>query len=158
LARLLEQCSIRNYIIELGGEIRVKGRKPGNQQMKIGIESPATADIEAGIFKRILAIDSGAITTSGNYRRFYESGGKHITHLFNPHTGYSINNELIAATVYASDAMTADGYDNALMNMGLKKALGFVSKQNKIAAYFVYIDDRGNVRDTASPTFYKLFQ
>lgn len=158
LAQLLERCGIQNYIIELGGEIRVKGRKSGNQKMKIGIESPATADLEAGIFKRILAIDSGAITTSGNYRRFYESGGKHITHLFDPHTGYSINNELIAATVYARDAMTADGYDNALMNMGLKKALEFVSNQNKIAAYFIYTDERGNVRDTASTAFYKLFQ
>ncbi|RYG03850.1 MAG: FAD:protein FMN transferase [Chitinophagaceae bacterium] len=157
LAQRLEASGIHDYIVELGGEIRVSGRKPGNERMKIGIESPSPDDIEEGIFKRVLIMDSGAITTSGNYRKYYESKGRHITHLFNPKTGYSINNELIAVTVYASDAMTADGYDNALMNMGLARSFEFLSSGKvKLEAYFIYRDKEGNVRDTASAGFYKL--
>jgi len=156
LADLLESYRVVNYIIELGGEIRVKGRKPGNEMMKIGIESPATNEMEAGIFKRILVVDSGAITTSGNYRKFYESKGKIVTHLFNPRTGYSIDNELIAATVFAPDAMTADGYDNALMNMGLSGALKFIEAQRTLSAYFIYRDKSGTIRDTASSRFKRL--
>ncbi|RYF88724.1 MAG: FAD:protein FMN transferase, partial [Chitinophagaceae bacterium] len=138
LAALLDAGGIHNYVVELGGEIRVKGRKPGNELIKIGIESPSTDEMQTGLFKQILVIDSGAITTSGNYRKFYESGGRHISHLFDPKTGYSINNELIATTVFASDAITADGYDNALMNMGLSRAFEFL-KNNEMGleAYFI---------------------
>ena len=122
LANLMEAYGINNYVVELGGEIRVKGRKPGNEKMKVGIESPVSAERDLGMMQRVLVIDSGAITTSGNYRRYYESEGKKISHLLDPKTGYSISNELIAVTVFAEDAITADGYDNALMVMGLNKS------------------------------------
>ncbi len=156
IAGFLELSGVSVYLVELGGEIRAKGRKPGNQQLKIGIESPATMDVEAGIFKRIVGLDSGAVTTSGNYRKFYESGGRIVSHLLDPVTGYSINNELIATTVYAHDAITADGYDNALMNMGLNKAMEFVSVHPELSAYFIYRDSVGNIRDTATNAFYGL--
>ena len=105
----------------------------------------------------VLVIDSGAITTSGNYRRYYESKGKKISHLFDPRTGYSISNELIAVTVFAKDAITADAYDNALMVMGLRDALQFVEGKPPLAAYFIYRDKDGAVRDTSSSRFAGLF-
>ena len=157
LANLLESYGISNYVVELGGEIRVKGRKPGNEKMKVGIESPVSAERDLGMMQRVLVIDSGAITTSGNYRRYYESEGKKISHLLDPKTGYSISNELIAVTVFAKDAITADGYDNALMVMGLNNALKFVESKPGLAAYFIYKDQDGAVRDTSSPGFNKLF-
>ncbi len=156
LAKLLESYGLSDYLVELGGEIVVKGRKPGNQRMKIGIESPAADELQNGILKKILVLDSGAITTSGNYRKFYESRGRIISHLFDPKTGYSINNELISTTVYAPDGITADAYDNALMNMGLKKAMLFVNQHPPLAAYFIYRDNTGNIRDTATANFYSL--
>lgn len=156
LAALLEQHGVQNYVVELGGEIRVKGRKqPSGEQMHIGIEAPAESAFGHPL-QKIIALDYGAITTSGNYRKFYESKGKKITHLINPKTGYPHNNELISVTVYANDAITADAYDNALMLMGLKQALAFVEKRKDLGVYFIYRNNNGAIVDTASTVFLKF--
>ena len=157
LADFFEQNGIQNYLIELGGEIRIKGRKPGNEKMSIGIEAPGD-DPEFTLIQKVVWSDKGAITTSGNYRRYYESDGKKITHLINPKTGYTLQNELISVTVYAKDAITADGYDNAIMAMGLKKGLAFVEKNNELAAHFIYSKKDGTVADTMSKRFRVLLQ
>jgi len=75
-----------------------------------------------------------------------------------PRTGYSIKNEMISVTVYAKDVITADAYDNALMAMGLNKAMNFVEKRKDMAAYFIYRLSNGNIADTASSRFYNLIQ
>lgn len=152
LADFFEQNGIQNYLIELGGEIRIKGRKPDNQKMSVGIEAPGE-ESDFSLIEKIVYLDKGAITTSGNYRRYYESNGKKISHLLNPRTGYSLQNELISVTVYAKDAMTADGYDNAIMAMGLKKGLAFVEKNKDLAAHFIYKKNDGTVADTISKRF-----
>lgn len=157
IASFLEQYGINNYMVELGGEIRVKGRKqPSGEFFNIGIESPSEDQFGKPSFQKIIALDNGAITTSGSYRKFHESNGKKITHLINPKTGYPHHNELISVTVYANDAITADAYDNALMLMGLKQALAFVEKRKDLAAYFIYKNNTGAVVDTASTAFLKL--
>jgi FAD:protein FMN transferase len=159
LADFLEAHGIRNYLAEVGGEIRVKGRKqPGNEKMKIGIEAPGEDDFQLSMISKIIETDSGAITTSGSYRKFYESQGKRISHIIDPRTGYSSQNELISVTVYANDAITADAFDNALMVMGLHRALQFVEKRKDLAAHFIYRTPSGTINDTASSRFYKLLQ
>lgn len=158
MADFFEKRGVRNYVIELGGEIRVKGHKEaGKEKMKIGIETPGD-DPEFSLVEKAVWLDRGAITTSGNYRRYYESDGKKITHLLNPKTGYSLQNELISVTVYAKDAITADGYDNALMAMGLKKAMAFVEKRKDIAAHFIYQKKDGTIADTMSKRFAVLLK
>lgn len=157
IAGFLEKQGIKNYIVELGGEIRVKGRKqPSGEKMKIGIESPDDDEFSDHPIQKIIAIENCAITTSGSYRNYRESNGKKISHIINPKTGYPVDNELISVTVYAKDAMTADAYDNALMLMGLKDALKFVEKRKGISAYFIYKNKQGKIADTASSRFYKL--
>lgn len=157
LAALLEKHGVKNYIVELGGEIRINGRKqPGGEKMKIGIESPNEDAFENHPLQKIIEPDGGAVTTSGSYRKYYESKGQKITHLINPKTGYPHKNELISVTVYAKDAMTADAYDNALMLMGLRQALAFVERRKDLAAYFVYKNANGSIADTASSAFLKL--
>jgi len=157
IADFIEKNGIKNYLVELGGEIRVKGRKqPSGEKMKIGIESPDEDEFRDHPMQKIISLENGAITTSGNYRKYYESDGKKITHIIDPKTGYPVQNELISVTVYAKDAITADAYDNALMLMGLKKALQFIEKRKELAAYFIYKDKTGKIADTASSRFYKL--
>ena len=158
LASFLESSGITNYLVELGGEIRIRGRKqPGNEKMKIGIEAPPTDGMETGL-QKIVQIDEGAITTSGNYRRVYESNGKQISHLIDPRTGLPVQNELISVTVFAADAITADAFDNALMLMGLTEALDFTEKQQHIAAYFIFRKPDHSIADTCSRKFRKLLQ
>ncbi|MEJ8842589.1 FAD:protein FMN transferase [Lacibacter sp. H375] len=157
LAALLEKYGVKNYVVELGGEIRVKGRKqPSGEKMKIGIESPNEDAFENHPLQKVIELDAGAITTSGSYRKYYESKGQKITHLINPKTGYPQKNELISVTVFAKNAITADAFDNALMLMGLTQALEFVERRKDLAAYFVYKNADGNIADTASSAFLKL--
>lgn len=159
LANFLEEKGIRNYLVELGGEIRVKGRKPDGKPMAIGIEGPAVNNPHDPYpIQKIIKLEKGAITSSGNYRKFYQSGSRKISHLIDPRTGYPLDNELISVTVLADDAMTADAYDNALMGMGLKKAFNFVNRQKKLEAYFIYRKMDGSVADTATAGFTKLMK
>lgn len=159
VAAFLEKNGIPNYIVEIGGELRVKGRKqPGGTMMQIGIEAPAQNNFDEPGIEKIIQLDKGAITTSGNYRKYYKINGKTISHLMNPKTGYPFQNELISVTVWAKDAITADGYDNALMGMGLKKALLFLKKNIKMEAYFIYHNSSGVVSDTATVGLYKMIR
>jgi len=155
MASLLEQHGVVNYLVELGGEIRVRGKKyPGSIAMKIGLEAPGDENSELPVIHQIISIDSGAITTSGNYRRYIQlKNGQKIQHLINPFTGYPFFNELISVTVWASDAITADGYDNAFMGMGLHDALAFLSHHQELQAYFLYQDRDKAVKDTATTGF-----
>ena len=154
VADFFEKKGVKNYIVEIGGEIRLLGKKqPGNESFKIGIEAPSDEDVSFSPLEKIIVVDKGAITTSGNYRRYHESKDKKISHLMDPRTGYSVQNEMISVTVYAKDAITADAYDNALMLMGIDKALQFVERRKDMAAFFIYTKHDGTIADTASSRF-----
>jgi FAD:protein FMN transferase len=156
LADYIESRGIQNYLIEIGGEIRVKGRKyPGNQIMRIGIEKPNTDKNEEAAIQKIIELKGGAITTSGNYRKYLQNGSKNFSHLIDPKTGRPIENEIISVTVRSSNAMSADGYDNVLIGMGIKKAFDFLKKHKGLEAYFIYKDADETVRDIASMGFLK---
>ena len=144
-------------MVEVGGEIRVSGRRqPSGDMMRVGIQSPSKHDSLPTVIQKIVEISSGAITTSGNYHKFYESKGEKVSHLMNPKTGLPVVNDLISVTIYAKDAITADGYDNTLMAMGLKESLLFLKKNKELEAYFIYKDKKGTVKDTATTGFYVL--
>ncbi|WP_121810177.1 FAD:protein FMN transferase [Mucilaginibacter kameinonensis] len=153
LASLLEQHGIHNYLVELGGELRIKGHKTGNEPFKVGIEGISGDDLDPAPMRKVIEPGDGAITTSGNYRKHHEAGGKQVSHLMNPLTGYPVQNEMISVTVYANDAITADGYDNGFMAMGLKRTLNFLSKRKDMGAYIVYRKPDGHVADTVTAYF-----
>jgi FAD:protein FMN transferase len=155
IADFLEKNNIANFLVELGGEMRIKGRKAGNELFSIGIESPQ--DSAASSMRKIIKVDEGAITTSGNYRRYKSQGSKRISHLIDPKTGYPIQNEMISVTVWAKDAITSDGFDNVFMNWGVERSLEYLKKRSDMAAYFIYLDKNRNITDTASAGFKTFF-
>lgn len=152
IAAYLQQQGIQNYLVELGGEISIRGKKPDGSNMVVGIETPSVNPAEQALTKKISLPKGGAVTTSGNYRKYLMQQGKRISHLLDPHTGFPFQNEMIAVTVIAADATTADALDNALMGMGLKKALAFMQNRTE-HAFFIYRDANGIVRDTATKGF-----
>ena len=154
IANYLKGKGIISYVAELGGEIRISGPKPDGTAMKIGIEGPDNDG--KPIVRHIAVINNGAITTSGNYRKYHQSGKKRVSHLIDARTGYPVNNEMISVTVYAKDAITADGYDNALMAMHISDALKFVENRKDLEAYFVYHKKNGSIADTLSSGFKKF--
>jgi thiamine biosynthesis lipoprotein len=153
LAALLEQYHISNYVVEIGGELRIKGQKPEKEPFKIGIEAIDGNDVVPSPLRKVIAPGDGAVTTSGNYRKHLEANGKKISHIIDPKTGYPATNEMISVTVWAKDGITADGYDNGFMVMGLKKTLRFLEKRTDIGAYIIYKKDNGAVADTVTSGF-----
>ncbi|WP_134088257.1 FAD:protein FMN transferase [Olivibacter sp. XZL3] len=155
VAAYLENRGVESFIVEIGGELRIQGEKEDGSAMKIGIEGPSGNEEEPAI-RHIVALNQGAITTSGNYRKFKKNGSQKISHLIDPRTGFPLDNELISVTLYAPDATTADGYDNAIMAMNLEDALHFVSARPALEAYIIYQDKQGNVLDTMTNGFKQL--
>ena len=152
LADFLELHGINNYIVELGGELRVRGGK------HIGIEAPNEDAFQQPVMQKILYVNRGAITTSGNYRAFHERGGKKFSHTIDPHTGFPSDNELISVTVYASNAITADAYDNVFVLMGLERSIQFINKRKDLSAFFIYRKKDGSIATYSTKSFNALLQ
>ncbi|MGI8582732.1 MAG: FAD:protein FMN transferase [Chitinophagaceae bacterium] len=153
IADFLEKNKIKNYLVELGGEIRVKGKNQHEKQWTVGIERPGD-DADFLPVERIIYLDNGGITTSGSYRKFFTKGSKNYSHIINPVTGYPVDNGMISVTVIANDAITADAYDNAFMVMGIKKSFEYLAHRKDMEAFFVYKKNDGIINDTATKGFY----
>lgn len=156
VAEHLNLKGINTYVVEIGGELRMKGPKPDGTSLRIGIEGPSENPDAEPTIRHTLAINNGAITTSGNYRRFLQMGKKKISHLIDPKSGYPLSNSLISVTVYSRDAITADGYDNAIMAMNIDEAMAFVSAKKNMDAYIIYHRKDGSIADTLTKGFKKL--
>ncbi|MBB6498699.1 FAD:protein FMN transferase [Pedobacter cryoconitis] len=156
VANYLVSKGVTSYVVEIGGEIRMKGPKPDGSAMRIGIEGPALNEQSEPQIRHVISFNEGAVTTSGNYRKYLKNGGKKISHLINPKTGYPLDNRLISVTIYAKDALTADGYDNAVMAMDIEEALAFVNARKGMEAYIIYHRKDGSVTDTLTSGFKKM--
>lgn len=158
IADFLIKKGIKVFIAEVGGELRASGPKPDGTEIKIGIEGPNEGQSTGNSIKHILTFKQGAVTTSGNYQKYLKIGNQVSSHLINPKTGYPLANEMISVTVFANDAITADGYDNALMAMSLNEALHFVAERKELEAYFIYKKPNGKVADTLTAGFKKMIR
>ncbi len=147
VANLLESYGIEDYMVEIGGEIRAKGKNPNDVCWKIEITKPN--DDKSGLKKErleVLELCNRSMATSGNYRNYYVKDGKKYAHTINPKTGYPAGNEMLSATVIADDCMTADAYATAFMTLGLDKARELAGKVPGLDYVFVYTDHEGNMQ------------
>lgn len=144
VAEYFENNKIKNYMVEIGGEIRTKGLNPGNQLWKIGIDRPDFGNMIPGQqMQVILQLKNKALATSGNYRRYYEEDGVKYAHSIDPKTGYPSRSQLLSATVLANDCINADAWATAFMVMGLEKSIKFLENQTELEAYLIYGDEMG---------------
>jgi thiamine biosynthesis lipoprotein len=147
VAELLEKMNIRNYMVEIGGEVRVRGKNERKQMWRIGIDKPSEGNMIPGAnLQAIIALDNRSLATAGNYRKFYEKNGIKYVHTINPKTGFPVVSKLLSATVVAKDCMTADAYDTALMVMGLEKSIEFLNENKFLDAFLIYADQEGRFR------------
>ncbi|HZK07317.1 MAG TPA: FAD:protein FMN transferase [Bacteroidales bacterium] len=150
LGGFLSANGIKNYLVEIGGEIVTRGSKPGGVPWVVGIEKPAPEADAPQVLEATVTLINRALATSGNYRKFYEKGGVRYSHTIDPATGYPVQHPLLSATVIADSAAIADGYATAFMVMGLEKARAFLSQHPELEAYFIYSDADGNYQTWAT--------
>ena len=156
VARLFRKYDIKNFMIEIGGEIVVSGISENNQPWKIGINKPVEDSTNMNTeIQTILSITNKAMATSGNYRNFYYKGGKKFAHTIDPGTGYPVQHSLLSATVLANDCATADAFATAFMVMGVEKAKKILENHKELMAYFVYSDQKGKLKVWYSPELKK---
>ncbi|MCW2118379.1 FAD:protein FMN transferase [Flavobacterium sp. 7A] len=155
IANFLEEKGINNYLVELGGELRAKGKKE-NDEWKVGIDQPTEEESEGRQLEAIINLNNKALATSGNYRKFYIEGNQKLSHIINPKTGYPAKHNLLSTTVIADDGITADAYATAFMVMGLQKSIAFLEKNKslKLEVYFIY-DEKGKWKTYASESLKK---
>jgi thiamine biosynthesis lipoprotein len=149
LAELLNSLGINSYLVEIGGEMRAKGLKPGAEPWKVAIESPDFAQRKV---HKILPVSDAAIATSGDYRNYFELDGKHYSHSINPKTGYPVEHSLASVTIIAEQCARADALATAMLIMGMEKAKEYVLR-NDIKAYMIVRNEQGDFQEYLSPAF-----
>ncbi len=139
VADFFDSRGVTDYMIEIGGEIRLKGRNRNNQLWRIGIDKPVDDPVAISReLQEIVHLTGRALATSGNYRKFYVMDGQKYAHTIDPATGYPVQHTLLSATVVASTAMDADAWATAFMVLGLEKGMELARSAPDLEAYFVY--------------------
>jgi len=148
VGELLESKSIENYLVEIGGEVRCRGVNDQDKSWSLGIEDPMVELNEQKLLA-VVRLKDKALATSGNYRNYYEKDGRIYAHIIDPRTGYTAIHNLLSASVFASDCMTADAYATAFMVMGLEASKQIV-KNKGIDAVLIYQDNKGAIKSYVS--------
>jgi thiamine biosynthesis lipoprotein len=153
--RFLEQQQIKDYLVEIGGEIRTRGRNSGkNAPWKIGIENP-NFDGSRSI-QKVIELKDESMATSGNYRKFTIDSitGKKYVHIINTKTGYPSKSNLLSVSVIGKlDCADVDGYATALMAMTLEEATLFLENHNELKSFIIYSDRENNLQTFTTSNF-----
>jgi len=153
VARLLRSKGIKNFMVEIGGEIVTQGINGKRLPWKIGVTRPTDDSLSTNKeLQTILNVTDKAMATSGNYRNFYYKDGKKYAHTIDPETGYPVQHNILSATVLAGNCATADAYATAFMVLGLDKAKGILDRHPELMAYLIYSDKDGKNAVWFSPS------
>jgi thiamine biosynthesis lipoprotein len=151
-AQALEQLGATDYLVEAGGEVRVRGRNAEGQPWRIGIERPDSATQQAFL---VVPLDGLSMATSGDYRIYFEQDGRRYSHEIDPATRAPVTGRLASVTVVARDCGWADAMATALFVMGAERGHAYAA-QSDMAACFIERGDRGELNVRQTPAFARL--
>lgn len=157
LAIMLEERGIRDYLVEVGGELRARGRnRAKDSQWVVGIDDPQA--IKGRAIKKIIRFSDRSMASSGNYRKFRIDSltGEKFVHTINPHTGFTENSNILATSVLAETCMVADGYATAFMAMQLEDSKKLLLESPELEGYIIYLGEGGETREYMTPGFEAL--
>lgn len=150
ICKYFDKRGVKNYLIEIGGEVRAKGTK-GGAFWKIGIDKPEDGNDTPGkTLEAIIKISNKALATSGNYRKYYIEDGRKYSHEIDPKTGYPVKNSLLSISLIADECAIADAVATACMVMGKEKTISFLNEHPEFEAYLIYSDDTGSFKTWSS--------
>lgn len=153
VARFLRKKGIRNFMVEIGGEIVTCGINERRVPWKIGVTKPTDDSLSTNKeLQTILNVTNKAMATSGNYRNFYYKNGKKYAHTIDPKTGYPVQHNILSATVLADNCATADAYATSFMVLGLDKTKAVLERHPELLAYLIYSDKDGKNAVWFSPS------
>ncbi|QIA62646.1 FAD:protein FMN transferase ApbE [Vibrio astriarenae] len=152
LAEYLNELGVADYMVEVGGEMRLKGLNRESIPWRIAIEKPTA---EERSIQEIIEPGDMAVATSGDYRNYFERNGVRYSHIIDPQTGMPINNRVVSVTVIHPSSMTADGLATGLMVMGEEAGMAVAELEN-IPAMMIIKTDEGFVERVSSA--YKSYQ
>ena len=149
IGEFLESHNINNYLVEIGGEIRVKGINSEKQSnWKVGVEEP-NFEGEQSILKAI-ALQDEAMATSGTYRKFkVDENGNRYAHIIDTETGYPSKTNLLSISVIAKDCMTADAYATAFKAMGIEKVKSFLELHPELKVFLIFENENKEIQTLA---------
>ncbi len=153
LAALVESFGARNYIVDIGGEVRCRGVNRQGDPWRIGIETPFDGNMSDGEYvQKRIRLSDGGLATSGNYRRFYlDDEGNKIAHTIDPRTGRSALSRLLSVTVAAPTCAEADALGTMFLAMGADDALAAVKTMPAMKVYFILAGEGDAYEEYVSP-------
>jgi thiamine biosynthesis lipoprotein len=151
VARNLEALGIRNYLVEIGGEMMVKGGKANGNDWRVAVQTPTPLTQEIQKIIDVRERGGTAIMTAGTYQHFFEENGQTYSHILNPKTGRPVTHHLRSVTVMHDNPAWADAWDTALLCVGEKEAAR-IAEAEKLKALLIY-DDGGKLKEYMSKAF-----
>ena len=158
LAELVERYGARNYIVDIGGEIRCRGVNRAGKAWRIGVETPFDGNMSDGRYlQRRIAMHEGGMATSGNYRRYYlDAEGRKVAHTIDPQTGRSVLSRLLSVTVVAPTCAEADALGTMFLAMGADRAMKAAAQMPDVKVYFIFAGDGDRYEEYLSPAMKQL--
>jgi thiamine biosynthesis lipoprotein len=151
-AAVIEAHGITDFLVEIGGEVYGKGLRLDGQRWRVGINTPRTDSTVTEVYK-VVELYNKALATSGDYRNFFETGGKRLSHILDPFTGHPVTNRVVSVSVIAQNCTFADGLATALMVMGHEKGLNLVNGLDHVECFIIVEDENGTLKDYYSKGF-----
>lgn len=138
VADALSERGYRDHLVEVGGEIRARGQRLDGGAWRVAIERP-----DAGVRDAfdVLPLRDSALATSGDYRNFYESGGRRYSHTIDPRTARPIEHALASVSVLHRDAVYADALATALNVLGPEAGYSLAEREGLAALFIVHAAD-----------------
>lgn len=148
VAQAIEALGYREYLVEIGGELRARGHNADDVPWRVGIEKP---DDDARDIREIIALDDTALATSGDYRNYYERDGKRLSHTIDPRTGHPIEHRLASVSVVSARCSTADALATALNVLGPDAGFALADARGIPALFIVRTPDGGFTERATAP-------
>lgn len=130
IAKALEEMGVADYLVEIGGELKVRGRKPDGSHWRVAVEKPSPFSKEIQNLIDVRQIEGTAIMTAGTYRHYFEQEGQVYSHIMDPRSGRPVTHNLLSVTILHEDPTLADLWDTALLCVGEEEALRIATEEN----------------------------
>jgi len=152
VSALIKSLNIKNFLVEIGGEVYASGVRIDGKEWKVGINRPEKKGSFDQIYK-VVSLKNRALATSGDYRNYFEYNGKTYSHILDPQTGYPVTNNIVSVSIMADSCALADGFATAVMVLGHCKGIELINSIKSTECLIIVKDKNGGLIDYYSNGF-----